>query len=433
MLIFSRNKNKIKIFAVIGVIFALVNFRAVPVFADAAQDALAAQKLQDQQKLQLLNQQISDLQNQINGTEKQQSTLRNTLALYDTQIRQTQIEIQAAQTNIDNTNVEIQQTQIEITQKTQQLEQQRVVLGDLLTTLDEDQNSSKLQLALGSGTFSDFLDQVQYTTTVENKVYDLVEQVKTLKSKLEQDQTTLQKNLTALQDQQQSLQQTQSTLADQRTAQEQILSQTKGKESNYQKLLTTTQDQQAKIDQEINNLDAKIQGKTGFNALQPVHGILAYPVQGVLTQGYGNTGFTQLGYNFHNGIDLAGPAGAPISAAADGVVYAVGHGEAAYGNWVVIKHDIVAAGGHQIMTLYGHMRSFVVSPGQVVKTGDLVGYEGNTGNTTRLLCNCPDRGYHLHFSVFDATDFGIAAGAYPNIYGPYQVPYGYTYNPLDFL
>jgi len=73
-----------------------------------------------------------------------------------------------------------------------------------------------------------------------------------------------------------------------------------------------------------------------------------------------------------------------------------------------------------------------MSPGQSVQMGDLVGFEGNTGNTTRLLYG-PHRGYHLHFTIFDARGFGVQDGAYPNIYGPYTVPFGATYNPLDFL
>ena len=87
---------------------------------------------------------------------------------------------------------------------------------------------------------------------------------------------------------------------------------------------------------------------------------------------------------------------------------------------------------YNIYTLYGHLKSLVVAAGQVIRGGDLVGYEGNTGNTTRLLYG-PERGYHLHFTIFDGEGFGIRQGAYQDTYGAYQIPYGYTYNPLNFL
>ena len=78
------------------------------------------------------------------------------------------------------------------------------------------------------------------------------------------------------------------------------------------------------------------------------------------------------------------------------------------------------------------MSSFKVKVGQAVKTGDLIGFEGNTGNTTRLLYG-PHRGYHLHFTVFDSADYGVADGTLTKTYGPYKVPFGATYNPMDFL
>jgi murein DD-endopeptidase MepM/ murein hydrolase activator NlpD len=78
------------------------------------------------------------------------------------------------------------------------------------------------------------------------------------------------------------------------------------------------------------------------------------------------------------------------------------------------------------------LRTIKVSPGQKVSQGDLIGYEGNTGNTTKKLYG-PERGYHLHFGVYDQEGFGVKDGAYQNIYGSYRLPYGYTYNPLNFL
>ena len=152
-----------------------------------------------------------------------------------------------------------------------------------------------------------------------------------------------------------------------------------------------------------------------------------------MTQGYGNTGFTSLGYNFQNGIDLAGPAGQQIYAAATGDVLYTDQSNASFGNWVALKSTVnTPTGPAQIITLYGHMQTFKVGIGQHLSEGDLIGYEGNTGNTTRLIYG-PERGYHLHFGVYDAKGVGVSQGKYTSVYGNYKVPYGYTYNPLDFL
>ena len=135
----------------------------------------------------------------------------------------------------------------------------------------------------------------------------------------------------------------------------------------------------------------------------------------------------------NNGIDIAAAAGTQILSAADGTVVGTGTGAGAYGNWVTIKHNITTSSGNRaLITLYAHLSSFRVAAGQQVAQGELIGFEGNTGNTTRLLYG-PHRGFHLNFTIFDAEGYGVAPGKYENVFGPYQVPYGATYNPLDFL
>ncbi len=91
-----------------------------------------------------------------------------------------------------------------------------------------------------------------------------------------------------------------------------------------------------------------------------------------------------MGYPGHTGIDLAKPQGTPVQAAAAGVVskqfYHVN-----YGNMVDIAH------GGGLSTRYAHMLANVaVKLGQSVKAGQVVGYEGSTGNST---------GPHLHWEV----------------------------------
>jgi murein DD-endopeptidase MepM/ murein hydrolase activator NlpD len=55
-----------------------------------------------------------------------------------------------------------------------------------------------------------------------------------------------------------------------------------------------------------------------------------------------------------------------------------------YGNATVINH------GGGLATLYGHQSSIVVSVGQIIEQGQLIGYVGSTGKST---------GCHLHFEV----------------------------------
>lgn len=85
----------------------------------------------------------------------------------------------------------------------------------------------------------------------------------------------------------------------------------------------------------------------------------------------------------HAGIDLANDAGTVIRAARTGRVSYVGW-YSGYGNTVVIEHD------QGYVTLYGHLRDYIVGNNQYVKAGQIIAHMGSTGDST---------GPHLHFEV----------------------------------
>lgn len=401
--------------------------------SQAEVDQLNTQKTDRQQKLDQINRQIKNFNQQIADAQNKSNTLKSQIAIFDQEIEVTQLQIEAKQTQIDDTQAQIDALQKLIEQKIKEIDDNKQILSELIRQLNEFDNDYFLKTTIGSENFSDFLDQIQYTQSYNDKVYQIVQKIKQLKSRLEAQQKDLQIQLSNLQELKTQLQITQDSLSEQRTQKQALLNQTKGIESNYQKLLSASKNEEDKLQQEIQDLDAQIRAKLGNKTTPAGKGVLAWPIDGIVTQKYGKTGFTALGYNFHNGIDIAGPAGTPIYAAADGEVIYTDMSDASYGNWVAIKHSISVKGGNAgLITVYGHMRTIKVKPGQKVSQGDIIGYEGNTGNTTKKLYG-PERGYHVHFGVYDEEGFGVNPGAYQKIYGPYRVPYGYTYNPLDFL
>lgn len=86
----------------------------------------------------------------------------------------------------------------------------------------------------------------------------------------------------------------------------------------------------------------------------------------------------------HSGIDLAAAYGTPIMAADSGQVIWTGWDWSGLGWAVKINH------GHYIATIYGHLERFIVTVGQNVTKGQVIGYEGSTGAST---------GPHVHFMV----------------------------------
>lgn len=112
------------------------------------------------------------------------------------------------------------------------------------------------------------------------------------------------------------------------------------------------------------------------------YGIFLNPVKGAEPgSGYGPRLHPILNVTrMHAGLDISGPMGAPMRASADGTVV-LAEERGGYGLTVVIDH------GNQLATLYGHMSSLAVGPGDVVKRGDTLGAVGSTGMSTGPHCH----------------------------------------------
>ncbi|SCF17581.1 Peptidase family M23 [Micromonospora viridifaciens] len=152
--------------------------------------------------------------------------------------------------------------------------------------------------------------------------------------------------------------------------------------------LTRRQQEEARLRQEI---DRRIRAASTLAAPAPHAlggGRLGRPLSGRLTSRFGNRldPYYHV-WQVHPGVDLAAPLGTPIVAAADGRVTRAGW-YGGYGNYTCIDHG--RADGQRLSTCYGHQSKLLVSPGQRVRAGQVIGLVGSTGAST---------GPHLHFEV----------------------------------
>ena len=97
----------------------------------------------------------------------------------------------------------------------------------------------------------------------------------------------------------------------------------------------------------------------------------------------------------HNAIDISGTGyRSRVFAVADGTVVEVGYRANADGNFIIIDH------GDNIYTQYAHLYQALVTEGQTVKKGDVIGEMGNTGYVVPAPTKSnPTAGTHLHFGV----------------------------------
>jgi murein DD-endopeptidase MepM/ murein hydrolase activator NlpD len=129
---------------------------------------------------------------------------------------------------------------------------------------------------------------------------------------------------------------------------------------------------------------------------------------GLFYYAYGSDG-PENAWRIHAGIDMPNPIGETVRAAGDGVVEWANENFQStytYGKTVFIRHDF-GYDGQPIYTLYAHLATILVFPGQTVQEGDAIGLVGNTGRVS---------GPHVHFEVRVGAD-----------------DYGSTYNPLLWM
>ena len=100
--------------------------------------------------------------------------------------------------------------------------------------------------------------------------------------------------------------------------------------------------------------------------------------------------YAPYGLAAHNGIDFAVVTGTKVYACSPGIIERVRSDAGGYGLHVKVTHTWGAS-------IYGHFSKALVKVGDVVEAGQVIGYSGNTGNST---------GPHLHFECRPA---GVSA------------------------
>jgi septal ring factor EnvC (AmiA/AmiB activator) len=239
------------------------------------------------------------------------------------------------------------------------------------------ENTSMLELLATSDNLGQFLDRRQYLESAGARVTQLLGDILVTKKSVETEQARLAElrrgQVVA-----------KATLANQQALTADLLAQTKGEEAKYRAMLTQAEAARNQLAQQLQSLNGSNlksqgyvtagqmigrEGSTGFSTGAHVHfgvylnqkainglpyiqnGRLRWPLADFqVTQSFGPAGWSNSLYTFHDGIDIAGPYGEPVLAAADGNIVINSFQAGGFGHYIVINH------GSGLWTLYGHMQ-----------------------------------------------------------------------------
>ena len=284
----------------------------------------------------------------------------------------------------------ISTSQKEIDQANEDIEGQLDALCGRLRAIYMAGSASELEIILGAKDFSDMIDKVNLVKTLTKYDDELIENISDKLDEIENKQTQMQEDKEQLLTDETTLDADLKDLNKTLEENEETLKKLKDSSAEAQDFLADADNEQTLMESQIR----KYFEKKAQTADIVTDGKYVWPCPGYYTLSSlfreNRTSY------FHGGIDIAGGGimGSPVLAAEAGTVVGVFTGCphncgkekccacGSYGNYVWLDH------GNGKETIYGHLTSAGVQPGDTVKKGQVIGLVGSTGNST---------GPHLHF------------------------------------
>jgi murein DD-endopeptidase MepM/ murein hydrolase activator NlpD len=352
---------------------------------------------------------LSDLDAQLGSVGLKLDEALQKLDLVTRNLDRSRADLERYRLQIKNFEADIDQLAIDIRQTGQDLSARESLLEEHLKAAYEQSQTSILEILLSTDSFSKASNQLTSMLTLSEEDRQLAEEIRGVRDRLQIRRQMLRDGRASLADLRDAEAERAVDLARQ---QEQVDAARKELEE-YQKQLEELQAEQqlelaAAESKALETADVIAEQQRDLEAQQALvdqlkeqadeldiayRGRFDWPERGkfFVTQEYGHTSFS----SYHTGIDMAyrtPHCGGPIYAAADGVVLADGRPNLKYGDTAI---GVVIGHSQRLQTWYWHMSREVVSVGDEVVTGQIIGYEGATGIAT---------GCHLHFQVmFDGS------------------------------
>lgn len=389
----------------------------------------AASSASIKEEIKALEEERNKLQDQMSAVETQKAenweSIEEKIAYknsIDEQIFLLYSEVDNLNSQIASYSQLISDTQIELDAAQQRLDELEEKNKERVRAMEEEGTISYWSVLFQANSFTDLIDRLNMIDEIQEADVRRMAELTEAAQQVEQVKQTLSEDKAALEASMQELEATQAELDEKRAETDAILAELNADNEEYQALLEEYHDEkdalvaeiaaaeveytkalaaeeearrkaeeearkraeeEAKKNNNSNNNNNNNNSGNNSNGSTPPASSGSWLQPCSYRRISSSYGYRSSGW--HNGVDFAAPSGTPIYATRSGTVTKAKSMTTSYGNHVVINH------GDGYSSLYAHMTYFVVSAGEYVNRGQLIGYVGSTGNST---------GPHLHFTVF---------------------------------
>lgn len=316
---------------------------------------------------------IAELQKQIADAKSKKEDVIGTKTLLDQRNQLLMEEIDDTKAQID-----LYAEQIQVYQEME--EEQYALFCQQVRSEEERGSLSYWSVLFKATSFSDLVSRIDFINEIVRYNQQVIKNLRDTRQQLADDKA-------ALEEQNESLTASKKELEGEISESMRLLAEyiktEEGKQAEYDAIKA----EEEALDDLMAAAEAKAR-ELGLNDIAGTVGGYIWPCNGIrwITSMFGGRQSPGgIGSTNHKGVDIGTPMGTPVLAAKSGTVtWASWNG--GYGNCIIISH------GNGNSTLYGHLSGYNVSTDQQVTQGQVIGYSGNTGNST---------GPHLHFGIIE--------------------------------
>ena len=404
-------KNKIIISIMAGLLAVVLVFTLVagllPSEVEAAQSSSAIKQQLDALKSQKaeIDANIKELEGQLSANLSEMEQIVAQKNIIDQEIFALHQQVQNINDQIFVYSELIHEKQVELDDAEARMEELELKNKERIRAMEEGGKLTYWSVLFKANDFSDFLDRLSMIQEIASADQRRLKEIAKVAEEIESTKKDLETEKAALEATKAELTVSENALEEKRAEAEKLLAELIATGEEFEKMMEEAEKEASKLESSIkdkqDDYDEAKRQEWLSTSVPPTYRPNSSGTAGSPNTVEGITWLIPCNYTrfsspfgwrthpiygdqrFHYGVDLAAPSGTPIVATRSGKVTTTTY-DSSSGYYVVINH------GDGFESKYLHMTHYIVSPGQQVTAGQVIGYVGSTGAST---------GPHLHFSI----------------------------------